>query len=942
MSSNYNEFEELLNLKNEIKSLKSIDEKKKKNLVEFIENAETQSEIDNVKDEVADIKSIEKEGKKTSLEFKEYNNEFNLPTPKDIFTLKFVPYGEKKELMDLIKIYHEDQGLSKREEFELRDQINFRYKNLLTLKDAPEKFQRKYKRARQIDYLDYMDLIELPNISDDDLNHLIKEANEAMENQTNNYMSGVKAFKKLRYEIENKAYNAPNEFSVLRKISESNLPNIYKEKLFSMIKDNDSDGISGKKMDFINLAIQIPYNKIAYKIPKKIRMFSHKFRDIMDRELFGMNKIKEDLITSIGCKAYTSNSKYKAICLLGPPGTGKTTIARTIAQAFGIPFEQISMNTVSIGSDLTGHNYTYVGSQPGMVAKALMGMKCNNGVLFLDEIDKVSHSEHDSPFNTLMNILDFSQNHEFVDNYFQDFKINLSNLLIVCSANNAQKLGYILSDRIKLISVPGYTKEEKINICHKITEKIFKELELNFDDVIISDEIYSYLINKDDEFNKSSGDCEKSGVRGLEHLLKHIIERIRILCFDKNMSDMSYYISDFKLPYSLTIEDVDKFLKNYGTVGKGRMDIVEKINNSLLPNNNKQELRTMLANVSEDDSHDYPKVMNFISQALSIPFNKIKYDIPDSTKELYMRFKNSLNKKLFGMDKVKEEIITTLCCKFKNPNSKYKAIALVGPPGTGKTTIARTIASVFNIPFEQISMNTVSKGSDLTGHNYTYIGSQPGMIAKALIKMKCNNGVLFFDEIDKVNSNSNDDAYNTLMSILDFSQNSEFTDNYFQNIKIDLSNLFIVCSLNHMDNLDNVLADRIKFIFVDGYNMNEKIKIGYNMIEKISNEFNISKDEIIVTEEILKYILRDVEENERKLSNCELGGVRCLESALKHIFERLRILMDIFGEDIDKQISYYIKDFALPYTLKTSDIDTLLKNFKAKDTMSDAMRNMYL
>jgi ATP-dependent Lon protease len=871
-----------------------------------------------------------------------YKRDSNFPTIENIMSLSFVPYEERNELINMIEIYHMDDSYTFSEKMYLKNKIIFKYKNLLSIKNSSRRSQQLYKRARQIDIMDYRDFLELPDITEDDFNHLVKQSDEANENKIENYMFGVKSFKRIKYEIDNNAYQSPNEFNILKKITESGLPQIYKEKLYNMINDSDYGSISSKKLDFITHAISIPYNKINYNIPKNIKEFHKNFRNILDKELFGMNKIKEELITTISCKAYTTNSKYKAICLLGPPGTGKTTIARLIAHAFGIPFEQISMNTITNGSDLTGHNYTYVGSQPGMITKALINMKCNNGVLFLDEIDKVNSGNSDNAFNVLMNILDFSQNHEFVDNYFQDFKIDLSNLLIICSANNSQNLGYILSDRIKLIQVPGYNKEEKINICKKITEKIFNELELDDKDIIIPNELYSYLIDKDDEINKNSGESEKSGVRGLEHIMKHIMERIKILCFDKDMTDMSYYLPDFKLPYKLQIKDINLFLMNYGTLGKGRMDILEKINNSLLTKENKIELRSMLANTSESDSHEYPKFMKFIDQALSLPFNKIKYDIPASTKELYFKFKKSLDEKLFGMEKVKEELTTTLCCKFKNPNSKYKAIALIGPPGTGKTTIARTIANVFSVPFEQISMNTISKGSDLTGHNFTYIGSQPGLIAKSLIKMKCNNGVLFLDEIDKVNNSSNDDAYNTLMTILDFSQNNEFTDNYFQNIKIDLSNLFIICSLNNIEKLDKILADRIKFIHIDGYTKEEKIKIGFNMKTKICKEYNIPENDIVITEEIMKYILRKIEENEKRLGNSEHGGVRGLESALKHIFERLRILMDTVDEDMSNQISYHIKDFKLPHILTSINIDVLLNNFMAKDDVSDVVRNMFI
>jgi ATP-dependent Lon protease len=906
-------------------------------------------ELEEIIEEINELKKINK-NQIVSSEFNRFEKEKDIPTISDIFLLKHVPYEEKRELINMINMFnecsHNGSYYDYKEMLSLREEIKFRYNNLKSIKKIKEK--QRYKRAREVDYPTYNQILSLPDISDEGINYMIERLNNAVALVGRDYVSGISALKKTRYEILNGGYNVGSKIGVLQKISESTLPKEYKEKLYLMLSnlDNEEEKVEEPKInEFINQAVSIPFNKLKYNIPNTIGEFCSKFRNILDKELYGMDKIKEELITSVCCKAFTTNIKYKAIALVGPPGTGKTTIAKTIAMAFDIPFEQIPMNTISNGSDLTGHNYTYMGSQPGRIVKSLMKMKCNNGVLLLDEIDKVNDNSHDSAIKALMNICDFSQNHEFVDNYFQDFKIDLSNLLIICSLNDATKLGYVLADRVKIIQVHGYTKDEKIHICKKIIEKTAKELEINSNMIIINDDILEHLIDKDDEINKMSGNGENSGVRGLESILKHILERIKILSgINDNNNNFSYYIDDFKLPYTLTRNDANLLLLNYGTDGKGRMDVLEKINKSMLPNKNKQELRCILANTKEDN-HDYNKIMDFIRLALSIPFNKIQYDIPNSTKELYTRFKKLLDESLYGMDKVKEELITTLCCKFKNPNSKYKAIALVGPPGTGKTTIARTIAKVFKVPFEQISINTLGDADDLIGHNYTYIGSNPGRIVKSLIKMGCNNGVLFLDEIDKLDGSSKKKGIeDAIMNILDFSQNNEFTDNYFQDIKIDLSNLLIVCSLNDVGKLDSILADRIKFIHVDGYTTDDKIKIGFNMKNKICSEYNISNDDIKISNAVMKYLIKQINDNEERIGKYEHGGVRGLESSLKHIFERLKILIDLEkdGEVLDSDISYNIKDFKLPYELKTTDIDLLLKNFMAKDNFPEAARSMFL
>jgi ATP-dependent Lon protease len=875
-------------------------------------------------------------------DFNNHCKDMRVPGKYDILKMEHVMYEEKKDLLDLLDIYENCECCTienLKDKKEMRDQLNFRFRNLRNIRGKSQR--EKYKRSREAADISYREILRNENITDDEAAHLIQRVNIERKNLSDNYDSGVVSLKRARYELVNGGHEESMRIDLYKKIKESSMPDQYKKKLYFMLSSSGEDEY--KPIEFVKLAVQLPFNKIQYDVPNTMAQMYSKFKYVLDQQLYGMDKIKEELITSVCCKLFTNDAKFKAIALVGPAGTGKSTIARAIATVFNIPFQQLSMSAISNGSDLSGHNYTYTGSQPGRIAKALMDMKCNNGVVFLDELDKVNDSPHDSVQNVLMNILDSSQNNEFVDNYFQDFKIDLSNILFVCSLNNANKLNYILSDRIKLIQVNGYSQDEKVEICKIMIGKIMNQLQLN--DIYFNDDVIRYLIKKDDEINKLSGE-ENTGVRGVESIIKHILERLKVLVstIDRPLSSVSYLIQNFQLPYHLNNNDVNLLLLNYGVSGRGRMDVLEKVNNSLIPLEGKQKLREMLANTSEYDG-EYHKVMDFISQALKIPFNKIKYNIPDSVSELYHKFKNLLDKELYGMEKVKEELITSICCKVSKDDVKYKAIALAGPPGTGKTTIARSIAKVFNVPFEQISMNSISHGSDLTGHSYTYSGSQPGRLTKALMKMKCNNGVLFLDEIDKIyadqeGNHQRDGINDALMSILDSSQNYEFSDNYFQDFKIDLSNLLIVCSLNDIHKLDKIIVDRIKVIKVKGYELHEKREITKNMIKKTAQEFDIDLNNIRFSDHAIAHIIHKAEEHERNLGKMKHEGVRAIESAIKHIMERFKILIDTIDIPLS-HISYRLDGFNLPYTVTQDSIEKLLKNFMADDEMAD-VRHMYM
>ena len=323
----------------------------------------------------------------------------------DILNLSYVPYEEKRELLNMIHIYNKMLLEHSYDEYNrmmnLALEINFRYQNLLNIKGTQN--QRRYRKMREIKYPSYDALLKR-NLTDDATNHMIDQMNNAIVVLGKNFDAGLTQIKKIRYETEEGDYHEMGDLELLTIIKKCDLPSKYKEKLYFMLSNCDEEDKNGKIKEYIQQAVNIPFNKIQFTIPSDIETFCFKFRNILDKRLYGLDKVKEELITTLCCKMFTSNAKYKAIALVGPPGIGKTSIARCIADVFDIPFQQISMNGISNSSDLTGHNYTYIGSQPGMIVKALIKMKCNNGVMFFDEIDKANNSSNGSVAKCLMNI----------------------------------------------------------------------------------------------------------------------------------------------------------------------------------------------------------------------------------------------------------------------------------------------------------------------------------------------------------------------------------------------------------------------------------------------------------------------------------------------------------------------------------------------------------
>lgn len=241
-----------------------------------------------------------------------------------------------------------------------------------------------------------------------------------------------------------------------------------------------------------------------------------KAKDILDESHDGLDKVKERIIEYLAVKKITKSLDGPIICLVGPPGVGKTSLAFAIAKATNRNFVKMSVGGVSDETEIIGHRRTYLGAMPGRVIKAMKKASSCNPVFLIDEVDKMTHDIHGDPASALLSVLDPLQNKFFSDDYIEE-EYDLSKVMFILTANYIDKIPEPLKDRLEIINLSGYTQLEKLSIAKKhLIPKVTIENGLD-KKIKIKDEVLLFIIEK---YTK------EAGVRELERLLSKIVRKI--------------------------------------------------------------------------------------------------------------------------------------------------------------------------------------------------------------------------------------------------------------------------------------------------------------------------------------------------------------------------------------------------------------------------------
>ena len=281
-------------------------------------------------------------------------------------------------------------------------------------------------------------------------------------------------------------------------------------------------------------------------------------KNVLDKYHFGLEKVKERIIEHLAVKMHTKNNDSPIITLVGPPGVGKTSLAKSIAEAVGREFIKVSLGGVKDESEIRGHRRTYVGAMPGKIIQALKKAKTSNPVILLDEIDKMSADYKGDPTSAMLEVLDPEQNKKFQDHYIE-IEYDLSKVMFIATANYLQQIPRPLLDRVETIFLEQYTSEEKLQIAkNHIIPRVIKEHGLNKTNFKISDVVIQYVIDKY---------TREAGVRGLHRVLSKIARKIVVMKLEKKVNGTTY---------TITLEGAKKLLGKeevYKEKLKGRAEV---------------------------------------------------------------------------------------------------------------------------------------------------------------------------------------------------------------------------------------------------------------------------------------------------------------------------------------------------------------------------------
>lgn len=329
-------------------------------------------------------------------------------------------------------------------------------------------------------------------------------------------------------EFENNKRKRRNRQPLRFKIIVSNLSVDVKEsilnKMNALSSMSDCSSDYHKLSNYIRCVSYIPFDiikKIQYN--NNISQCIYNVYNTMNNRVYGQKETKEQLIRIVAQWIKTDKSKGNVIGIHGPPGVGKTELIKNgLSRALKLPFCFIPLGGVEDSSYLTGHSYTYEGSQMGKIVSSLVESRCMNPIMYFDELDKVSTTDKgEDIINTLIHITDETQNNHFIDKYMSEIPIDLSNILFIFTFNNKDKISPILLDRMKLIEIKRYTKEDKLIIAKKhLIPRLLKDFNFMAKDCVFSDEIIEYIIERT---------TEEQGVRNLKRSLEGIISNINLL-----------------------------------------------------------------------------------------------------------------------------------------------------------------------------------------------------------------------------------------------------------------------------------------------------------------------------------------------------------------------------------------------------------------------------
>src|SRR6267378_2612584 len=367
-----------------------------------------------------------------------------------------------------------------------------------------------YERLQKLQ--DFLEVeIEKINI-DKRINSKVKKQ---MERAQKEYYLNEK-IKAIHHELGRKDDRSDEIEELRQKIEEAGMPKETKEKAMQELKRLEAmPGVSAEatvSRNYIEWLVSVPWKKASKEI-KDIELAEQ----ILNEDHYGLDKVKERILEFLAVRQLVKGPKGTILCFVGPPGVGKTSLAKSIARATGRRFVRLSLGGVRDEAEIRGHRRTYIGAFPGQIIQRMKKAGTINPVFLLDEVDKMSMDFRGDPSAALLEVLDPEQNNAFTDHYL-DVEFDLSHVMFICTANVLHTIPQALRDRMEVLQLAGYTEAEKIEIAKRfLAPKAVEGTGLTADNIVINDDAIQTIIQRY---------TREAGVRNLEREIASICRKV--------------------------------------------------------------------------------------------------------------------------------------------------------------------------------------------------------------------------------------------------------------------------------------------------------------------------------------------------------------------------------------------------------------------------------